>query len=388
MDADNICFNEAKEATEQMVLRELQEHVAVGPMPQGLFAFPNVAIRHFLDILYDVPKEDIDTEMLKGIFKERIIDTLPDGFLYTRKTVLQIGELIFKLTRNSERHCPKKTCSLYRIDSVRLLLRKELKKKRVIDLVERVRLSVLVKMVDLQLRYTVRTVGVATIADCFPADASESENVEGVGGVGGFVDPRTRDKGHPGKQCPWPKKAALLSAAALCASSNVPCHSCDDGAQKRPWSSLPLATARPPCWRHRSKPLPCSAFLLISTALTEEDKQVQASLVAPIPPTLVWPEWSQSVDSVSANGRSSSSGRFHGEFQDMAHCLSRASGSEQLLALQSLCEALQDGGHDAAERACAAGTVEVSLGLLRAGAGRRHVSNAMVVRSPPRLVVS
>ncbi|CAE7574050.1 unnamed protein product [Symbiodinium necroappetens] len=103
----------------------------------------------------------------------------------------------------------------------------------------------------------------------------------------------------------------------------------------------------------------------------EEDKQVQASLVAPIPPTLVRPEWSQSVDSVSANGRSSSSGRFHGEFQDMAHCLSRASGSEQLLALQSLCEALQDGGHDAAERACAAGTVEVSLGLLRAGAGRR-----------------
>ncbi|CAE7603996.1 unnamed protein product [Symbiodinium sp. CCMP2456] len=101
----------------------------------------------------------------------------------------------------------------------------------------------------------------------------------------------------------------------------------------------------------------------------EEDQQLQAGLVAPIPPTLARPEWSQSVDSVSANGRSSSSGRFHGEFQDMAHCLSRASGSEQLLALQSLCEALQEGGHDAAERACAAGTVEVSLGLLRAGAG-------------------
>ena len=44
--------------------------------------------------------------------------------------MLQIGELIFKLTRNSERHCPKKTCSLYRVDSVRHLLRKELKKKR------------------------------------------------------------------------------------------------------------------------------------------------------------------------------------------------------------------------------------------------------------------
>ena len=43
----------------------------------GLFAFPNVAIRHFLDILYDVPKEDIDTEMLKGIFKDKAWGDLP-----------------------------------------------------------------------------------------------------------------------------------------------------------------------------------------------------------------------------------------------------------------------------------------------------------------------
>ena len=32
MDADNVCFNEKKEATDQMELRELQEHVAVGTM--------------------------------------------------------------------------------------------------------------------------------------------------------------------------------------------------------------------------------------------------------------------------------------------------------------------------------------------------------------------
>ncbi|CAE7881767.1 unnamed protein product [Symbiodinium necroappetens] len=71
MDADNICFNEAKEATDQMVLRELQEHVAVGTKPQG----------HFLDILHDVPKEDIDTGMLKGIFKDKAWGDVP----YARK---------------------------------------------------------------------------------------------------------------------------------------------------------------------------------------------------------------------------------------------------------------------------------------------------------------
>ncbi|CAE7835608.1 unnamed protein product [Symbiodinium sp. CCMP2592] len=102
----------------------------------------------------------------------------------------------------------------------------------------------------------------------------------------------------------------------------------------------------------------------------EEGKQQEASLIASIPPTLGRPEWSQSVDFVSLNGRSSSAGRCLGEFQDMAHCLRKASSSsEKLLTLQRLCETLQDGGHDAAERACAAGTVEVSLGLLRACEG-------------------
>ncbi|CAE7833016.1 unnamed protein product [Symbiodinium microadriaticum] len=41
------------------------------------FASPNVAIRHFLDILHDVPKEDIDTDMLKGIFKDKAWGDLP-----------------------------------------------------------------------------------------------------------------------------------------------------------------------------------------------------------------------------------------------------------------------------------------------------------------------
>ena len=45
MDADNICFNEAKEATDQMVLRELQEHVAVGTKPQGAINVTNLPIR-------------------------------------------------------------------------------------------------------------------------------------------------------------------------------------------------------------------------------------------------------------------------------------------------------------------------------------------------------
>ena len=48
MDADSIHFAQAKEATEQMVLRELHEHVCVGPMPSGAINITNLPIRELL----------------------------------------------------------------------------------------------------------------------------------------------------------------------------------------------------------------------------------------------------------------------------------------------------------------------------------------------------
>ena len=48
MDADNIHFIQAREATEQMVLRGLHEHVCVGPMPLGAINITNLPIRELL----------------------------------------------------------------------------------------------------------------------------------------------------------------------------------------------------------------------------------------------------------------------------------------------------------------------------------------------------
>ena len=48
MDADNIHFSQAKEATEQMVLRKLHEHVCVGPMPLGAVNIANLPLRELL----------------------------------------------------------------------------------------------------------------------------------------------------------------------------------------------------------------------------------------------------------------------------------------------------------------------------------------------------
>ncbi|CAE6915042.1 unnamed protein product [Symbiodinium sp. KB8] len=137
MDADNVHFGQAKEATEQMVLRELHEHVCAGPMPLGAVNITNLPIRefsspaqlmtHFLDVCHNVAKTDLDIKPLRKMslvpwytlmgcvvpldvtcvigefmdgsaededvfvgpvpcaptLQERIVDTLPDGFLYT-----------------------------------------------------------------------------------------------------------------------------------------------------------------------------------------------------------------------------------------------------------------------------------------------------------------
>ena len=52
MDADNIRFTEAEGATDQMVLRELHEHVCVGPMPVGAINIVNLPIRESLTCIY------------------------------------------------------------------------------------------------------------------------------------------------------------------------------------------------------------------------------------------------------------------------------------------------------------------------------------------------
>ena len=48
MDADNIHFGQAEEATEQMVLREPHEHVCVAPMPLWAVNITNLPIRESL----------------------------------------------------------------------------------------------------------------------------------------------------------------------------------------------------------------------------------------------------------------------------------------------------------------------------------------------------
>ena len=46
---DEVHFNQAKEATADMVLREMHEHVCVGPMPVGVINITNLPMRELLE---------------------------------------------------------------------------------------------------------------------------------------------------------------------------------------------------------------------------------------------------------------------------------------------------------------------------------------------------
>ena len=46
-DADNISLDDALTATSQMMLRELPEHISVGPIPEGATHIANLPMKEF-----------------------------------------------------------------------------------------------------------------------------------------------------------------------------------------------------------------------------------------------------------------------------------------------------------------------------------------------------
>ena len=138
MDADNIKFQEALEATSQMmVLRELSEQVCVGPMPEGainilnlpireplaLIDFPLVSknniveyiirlfrfratnqftpMRHVIGIVDNIPSREICADQLKGIFRKRAWGDLPNAFQFRGHPYFQYKSQYFLLMQQN-----------------------------------------------------------------------------------------------------------------------------------------------------------------------------------------------------------------------------------------------------------------------------------------------
>ena len=90
VDAGNIRLRDALEATRSLFLRELPAHVCAGPLPVGCVTFAELplkdvdvdlpSIKHFLDVIRNIPPKDIDVDHLKTIFRDQAWSELPTIF--------------------------------------------------------------------------------------------------------------------------------------------------------------------------------------------------------------------------------------------------------------------------------------------------------------------
>ncbi|CAJ1402580.1 unnamed protein product [Effrenium voratum] len=86
MDPGEMRLQDAIEATKALYLRDLPAHVCVGPMPVGGFTLPELplrdldagapSIKHFVDVVMDIPAGDMNIENIKAIFRDQA-DELP-----------------------------------------------------------------------------------------------------------------------------------------------------------------------------------------------------------------------------------------------------------------------------------------------------------------------
>ena len=78
---DSIHLHNAVTATQGLFLRELPTHVCVGPMPPGALLATDIPlkdldprspnIKHFVDLVVNIPKNAIDIEGLHPIFRDQ-----------------------------------------------------------------------------------------------------------------------------------------------------------------------------------------------------------------------------------------------------------------------------------------------------------------------------
>ena len=85
---DDLRLENAIEATKSLYLRDLPAHVCVGPMPPGALNalelplknldLSSPSIKHFVDLITDVPKASIDLPSLQAVFRDQAWHELPE----------------------------------------------------------------------------------------------------------------------------------------------------------------------------------------------------------------------------------------------------------------------------------------------------------------------
>ena len=113
--SDEVHLDEAIEATRSLFLRDLSEHVCVGPMPPGALNFMELplkaldlaspSIKHFVDLILDAPPGDIDLPSLKAIFRDKAWESLPSLLQFKVRPSFETVVQYFLLPQSDEKLC-------------------------------------------------------------------------------------------------------------------------------------------------------------------------------------------------------------------------------------------------------------------------------------------
>ena len=113
MDPENITLGNAAEATSDLWIRILPQHVKVGPMPAGPVSPLTLPLRaleprpatlkHFLDIIYDF-EGPINHDQLGPILRDQAWDELPAPFGLTKNLEVKYLMQVFIRTQTNGKH--------------------------------------------------------------------------------------------------------------------------------------------------------------------------------------------------------------------------------------------------------------------------------------------
>lgn len=109
---DSIHLHNAVTATQGLFLRELPTHVCVGPMPPGALLATDLPlkdfdprspnIKHFVDLVVNIPKNTIDIEGLHPIFRDQAWEELPEVMKPKVRPTIQTVNQYFLLPQDDD----------------------------------------------------------------------------------------------------------------------------------------------------------------------------------------------------------------------------------------------------------------------------------------------
>lgn len=115
VDPSNVSLEAALQATSAMSLRDLPQHVVVGPQPPGAVTITDLPLKdldpessnlkHFVDVVLDIPAADVDLPQLKAVFRDQAWHDLPGFMQMKQRPTFEYKTQFFLMPQSDESFC-------------------------------------------------------------------------------------------------------------------------------------------------------------------------------------------------------------------------------------------------------------------------------------------